>query len=82
MVNLAHLAHLIKNSTERFIKLELEWNKVSDVLRRRLAVQVFLWVLPVCMVHAGLAAVSAQSISAGRVSQPHLWVFELACIQY
>jgi hypothetical protein len=28
VVNLAHLAHLIKNSTERFIKLELEWNKV------------------------------------------------------
>lgn len=31
VVNLAHLASLIRNSTERFTKLELEWNKVSDV---------------------------------------------------
>jgi hypothetical protein len=28
VLNLAHLAHLINNSTERFTKLELEWNKV------------------------------------------------------
>lgn len=33
VVNLAHLAHLISSSTERFTKLELEWNKVSSLLR-------------------------------------------------
>jgi hypothetical protein len=31
VVNLAHLAHLINSSTERFTKLELEWNKVSKL---------------------------------------------------
>lgn len=31
VVNLAHLASLIRSSTERFTKLELEWNKVSGV---------------------------------------------------
>jgi len=30
VVNLAHLAHLINNSTERYTKLELEWNKVGS----------------------------------------------------
>jgi hypothetical protein len=31
VVNLAHLSSLIRNSTERFTKLELEWNKVGGV---------------------------------------------------
>lgn len=31
VVNLAHLAYLIRSSTERFIKLELEWDKVGQL---------------------------------------------------
>jgi hypothetical protein len=32
VVNLAHLAHLIATSTEKYTKLELEWNKVGGVV--------------------------------------------------
>lgn len=35
VVNLAHLAYLIRSSTERFIKLELEWNKVGQKWHQR-----------------------------------------------
>jgi hypothetical protein len=31
VVNLAHLAHLVSTCTDKFVRFDLEWNKVSSL---------------------------------------------------
>lgn len=46
---MAHLAHLIDSSTERFTKLELEWNKVSSLMSSQKCGQYACCLDPVCL---------------------------------